>query len=207
MGKERDAALILMRKYFDALTSPSPMQILACFARDNLKGYIYIEARHKAHVQSAIENLPFIYSSSTQLVPLNDMASTLFVKPETTDIKIGGWVRVRKGRYKGDLVKVEEYLPERDLISVLIIPRLDLTPTAAPVAGEDKKDKKRKKFATRPAQKLFNPDEVKRFVYFCPFVPCLPLVLATHSLTLTSPYFKSFICPFSTINQLIHFTN
>lgn len=54
MGSERALALSLMRKYFEKADSAEPLQIASVVTHDHLKGYIYIEATKKAHVQHVI---------------------------------------------------------------------------------------------------------------------------------------------------------
>jgi transcription elongation factor SPT5 len=50
-GKERDIIFSLMKRFFDRQYSDSPLEIYSVFARESLKGYIYVEARRQAHVQ------------------------------------------------------------------------------------------------------------------------------------------------------------
>lgn len=40
-----------MKRYFDRQYSDQPLETFSAFARESLKGYIYIEARRLAHVQ------------------------------------------------------------------------------------------------------------------------------------------------------------
>ena len=41
----------MMKRYFDRLYSDVPLDTFSAFARESLKGYVYIEARRLAHVQ------------------------------------------------------------------------------------------------------------------------------------------------------------
>jgi transcription elongation factor SPT5 len=50
-GKERDVIFSLMKRFFDRQYSDSPLEIFSVFARESLKGYIYVESRRQAHVQ------------------------------------------------------------------------------------------------------------------------------------------------------------
>lgn len=90
------------------------------------------------------------------------MADLLKIKKKEQEIVPGGWVRIKRGKYAGDLAQVIDVTETGDAIRVKMIPRLDLN-----VKDLDAAEKKRKKgsampIAFRPAQKFFNPDEVRR---------------------------------------------
>lgn len=174
----------LLRKSMDFAESKQPLQILSVFCRDSLKGYIYIEARHKSYVQQAIDRMLGVYVSKIALVPIKDMVSTLHVTPEVLDLKFGGWVRIRKGKYKGDLGQVLEMYDSGDMVEIKLVPRLDIATlngynkktveedvdmdeaaggdTVA--AAADAKKRKKPKPRVRPAPKLFNVADFERHV-------------------------------------------
>jgi transcription elongation factor SPT5 len=97
-----------MRKFYE-LEFQTRLEILSVFTRENLPGYIYVEARKMAHVQKAVENIIGIYGNSIKVVPIDDMIACLKIKSKEKDLKEGGWVRVKKGKYGGDLAKVSIY--------------------------------------------------------------------------------------------------
>ncbi|KAI9021556.1 hypothetical protein CLU79DRAFT_719569 [Phycomyces nitens] len=126
-GKERDVVFGLMKRYFDRLNGDDPLDTFSAFARESLKGYIYIEARRQAHVQQKGSRATF-----------------------------GGWVRVKRGRYAGDLAQVLEVADSQDSARVKLVPRLDLE------SDDDDPNNKRKRglVGSRPPQKLFNPERL-----------------------------------------------
>ncbi|KAJ3361315.1 transcription elongation factor spt5 [Kappamyces sp. JEL0680] len=49
-GAEKTIVFNLCRKFLNLENSKKPLEIMSCFYRDSLKGYIYIEADRQAHV-------------------------------------------------------------------------------------------------------------------------------------------------------------
>ncbi|KAJ3330941.1 transcription elongation factor spt5 [Blyttiomyces sp. JEL0837] len=129
------------------------LQILSAFTRESLPGYLYIEAKKMAHVVSAVENIAGIYAQSVKVVPIDDMVACLRIKSREKDIKEGAWVRVKKGKYAGDLAKILDIIDGGAAVRVKLLPRIDYS------KDEKKKDavgEKRKAFSfTIPPQKLF----------------------------------------------------
>lgn len=87
------------------------------------------------------------------------MVDCLRVKPKEAQVTLQQWVRIKRGKYGGDLAQVVDVSESGDNATVKIIPRLDYSRDASG---------KRKKGASeiRQPQKLFNPNDVnKREVY------------------------------------------
>ncbi|KAI9146245.1 hypothetical protein BKA69DRAFT_1043725 [Paraphysoderma sedebokerense] len=162
-GKERELVFQLMRKYFDKAASGSPLNVLSVFCRDDLKGYVYVEATQPAHVNQALDKMLGVYLTKMTLVPINEMTQTLTIqkKDETASLIEGNWVRVKRGKYSGDLAQIIEIADTGDTIKIKLVPRLDYT--VAETAMLDSADKKRRKSASaRPPQKLFNIRELPK---------------------------------------------
>ncbi|KAF8524357.1 transcription elongation factor Spt5 [Hysterangium stoloniferum] len=170
-GKERDICFSLMRKSIDLEFSARPLKILSAFQRDNLPGMIYIEARSQAQVQQALVGLVNVFPSrGMMLVPIEEMAPLLQYKRKVNLITEGAWVRIKRGKYQGDLAQVVDITDNGEEVGLKFIPRIDLNPKddvgagGAGVIGAD--GKKRKKMgsglsvSTRPPQRFFNIEEV-----------------------------------------------
>lgn len=153
-GKEKDVIFGLMKRHFDRQGSANSLDTLSAFARETLKGYIYVEARRQAHVQEALNNIPNVYMSTLMLVPIKDMVDSISVQKKEVEIPLGGWVRVKRGTYAGDLAQVMQISDSQDQARVKIVPRLDLE-----TSNDDDINKKRKK-GSRPPPKLFNPERL-----------------------------------------------
>ncbi|CAO3641938.1 unnamed protein product [Mucor fragilis] len=154
-GKEKDVIFGLMKRYFDRQNGPHPLDTFSAFARETLKGYIYVEARRQAHVQETLANIPNVYMSTLMLVPIKDMVDSISVQKKEVEIPLGGWVRVKRGTYAGDLAQVMEVSDSQDSARVKVVPRLDLESSSNDeVAGG-----KRKK-GVRAPPKLFNPERL-----------------------------------------------
>ncbi|TCD60658.1 transcription elongation factor spt5 [Steccherinum ochraceum] len=165
-GKERDLVFSLMRKAIDLEFSARPLQILSAFQRDTLPGMIYVEARSAKQVSDACQGLVGIYPSrGIILVPIEEMASLLQIKKQDLTVTPNSWVRIRRGKYQGDLAQVMDVTENGEEVGLKFIPRIDLNPR-----DENSVDgKKRKKigaglssFSMRPPQRFFNYEEVAK---------------------------------------------
>ncbi|PCH36846.1 hypothetical protein WOLCODRAFT_127725 [Wolfiporia cocos MD-104 SS10] len=165
-GKERDLVFSLMRKAIDLEFSNRPLQILSAFQRDSLPGMIYVEARSAKQVSDACHGLVGIYPSrGIILVPIEEMASLLQIKKQDLTVTPGSWVRIRRGKYQGDLAQVMDITENGEEVGLKFIPRIDLNPKDD--GALDALGKKRKKgavglasFSMRPPQRFFNYEEV-----------------------------------------------
>ncbi|KZT26128.1 transcription elongation factor Spt5 [Neolentinus lepideus HHB14362 ss-1] len=166
-GKERDIVFSLMRKAIDLEYTNKPLSILSAFQRDSLPGMIYVEARSSKQVSEAINGLVGIFPSrGINLVPIEEMASLLQIKKQDLTVTPGSWVRIRRGKYQGDLAQVMDITENGEEVGLKFIPRIDLNPKDDTTAD----GKKRKKMGfgnmssttMRPPQRFFNYEEVAK---------------------------------------------
>lgn len=146
-----------MKRCFDREHGARPLDTFSAFARETLKGYIYIEARRQAHVQETLANIPNVYMGSLMLVPIKDMVDSISVQKKQVEIPLGGWVRLKRGIYAGDLGQVLEVSDSQDSARVKIVPRLEMESNndeLQPSGGA-----KRKK-GVRAPPKLFNAERL-----------------------------------------------
>lgn len=161
-GRERDIVFSLMRKAIDLEYTAQPLSILSAFQRDSLPGMVYVEARSAQQVNQACKGLVGVYPSrGIVLVPIEEMASLLQIKKQDLTVTPGSWVRIKRGKYQGDLAQVMDITENGEDVGLKFIPRIDLNPRDdANVDG-----RKRKKAGTglatmRPPQRFFNYEEV-----------------------------------------------
>jgi transcription elongation factor SPT5 len=153
-----------MRKAIDTEFSARPLQAFSAFQRDSLPGMIYVEARSAKQVNEACQGLVGIYPSrGIALVPIEEMASLLQIKKQEVTVTPGSWVRIKRGKYQGDLAQVLDVTENGEDVGLKFIPRIDLNPKDEPTVD----GKKRKKQSTagannalRPPQRFFNYEEV-----------------------------------------------
>lgn len=159
-----------MRKALQTSYTSNPTRIISAFFRDSIPGKIYVEARKSDDVIAACTGLVGAYarqSSSLYLVPIGEMADLLKIQKVQHEIQIGGWVRIKRGKYAGDLAQVLDITENGEEVGLKFIPRIDLNPKDADTYT-DNTGKKRKKGAGagaaavnfRPPQRFFNADEV-----------------------------------------------
>jgi ribosomal protein L24 len=126
---------------------------------------IYVEARSAKQVQQAVQGLVGVYiSRGIQLVPIEEMASLLTIKKQEQTVQEGTWVRIKRGKYAGDLAQVMDVTENGEDVGLRFVPRIDLTPRDENAMDVTKKRKKAIVVpgSARPPQKLFNFEEVTK---------------------------------------------
>ncbi|KAH7883023.1 hypothetical protein F5I97DRAFT_1960163 [Phlebopus sp. FC_14] len=161
-GRERDVVFSLMRKAIDLEYTAHPLSILSAFQRDSLPGMIYVEARSAQQVNQACKGLVGVYPSrGINLVPIEEMASLLQIKKQDLTVTPGSWVRIRRGKYQGDLAQVMDITENGEDVGLKFIPRIDLNPRDdATVDGRKRKKPTTGVSTMRPPQRFFNYEEV-----------------------------------------------
>lgn len=168
-GSERNIINTIFMKLIGAREREEDVDVFSAFQRDSLPGMIFIEAFRAQHVQVALQGIANIYLNQNtaqrqgtgpnpiQLVENRDMVALLTMKKKTTDVKVGMWVRIKRGKYTGDLAKVKEIMGDGLSVAVDLVPRIDYNP--------DRTTSKKKKTGAaavlnRPPQRLFAPEDV-----------------------------------------------
>jgi transcription elongation factor SPT5 len=181
-GKERDVVAAINSRAQQRSAGRSPLAITAAFERGGtMAGYVYVEAMNKADVLEDLEGLLYVYPKTNMiLVPIKEMPDLLKVT-KSKDIEPGSYVRIKRGKYQGDLAQVDSVLQTGLEVGLRIVPRLDYgqnedvnapmsTPSAlaSKIPGADPQKRKRaanaraKALATRPPQRLFSEVEAKK---------------------------------------------
>lgn len=173
-GKEREIIAKIMKKFMESQHSRQPMKICSAFERGNgpMAGYIFVEARRKVDVDEALNNIADVYPrSKTNLVPVKEMPDLLRVT-KAKELEIGGYVRIKRGLYQGDLGMIQDVESNGLEVTVRLVPRLtygmDEDDQARPGNAADNKRKRFGAFgnfnnyANRPPQRLFNENEAKK---------------------------------------------
>lgn len=170
-GREKHLVATLMRRALTQEASAKPLRIFSAFCRDSLEGQIFVEARRADDVTDAFNGLAGAYVTNTKpfLVPILEMADLLKLQKKQSEVPIGGWVRIKRGKYAGDLGQVLDVTENGEMVGVKLVPRLDLNASEAETYT-DRAGRKRKKpvnaaltaLGFRPPQRLFNAEEVQR---------------------------------------------
>lgn len=153
-----------MRKALDQEFSARPLKILSAFQRDSLPGMIYIEAQSSQQVDQAVQGLVGVFPSrGITLVPIEEMASLLQIKKKDTVVTPGSWVRMKRGKYGGDLAQVIDIAENGEEVGLKFVPRIDLNPKDEIMTADGKKRKLKGPSSAqvaRPPQNFFNYEEV-----------------------------------------------
>ena len=137
----------------------NPIDVSSVFFRDSLPGLIFLEARQSSSVAQAIHGVVGVFPSrGIKLIPVEEMAPLLQLQKKQQDFKVGMWVRMKRGKYAGDLAQVTglEDIANGE-VGLRFLPRIDLTPR------EKRKDRTASgKGAFRPPAQPFNHEEVRK---------------------------------------------
>lgn len=163
-GKEKELVRLILKKKLSLQHSKTPLEIFSAFQRDNFSGYVYVEARRQPAVLQAIKGFANIYIQNMILVPIKEYSDLLRVnKSKEQELTPGTYVRIKRGKYQGDLAVVENLLENGLEARLKIVPRLDYGKSAALFAASNT-DSKRKRPAyntskNRPPPRLFSEND------------------------------------------------
>ena len=175
-GKEREAVFSIMKRVEERMFTKNPMPIISAFERGGtMIGYVYVEARKQADVMSGLEGISNVYPRvKVVLVPIKEMPDLLRVI-KSQQLQPGGYVRLKRGKYMGDLAQIDDVETNGLEVSLRIVPRLEYglnEDLAAPmidngVKGDAQKRKRQGGLglvnpASRPPQRLFSEAEAKK---------------------------------------------
>ena len=146
MGFEEEAV-------FSLLERATQHQIRSAFTRGSIRGAVYVEGNLDADMITLLNLTPGIIRNRTgvvrQLIDPSDWVKLLTMQDPISVVKANQWIRVRTGRYKGDLgfvTRVQAWGAE-----VLVVPRLKTPTPQADISL------KRKRTTIKPEQRLFDP--------------------------------------------------
>jgi ribosomal protein L24 len=145
VGLEEEAVFFLLQR------ATGEHKIRSAFTRVSLGGSIYVEGILDTNTLSLLNLTPGIIRKRSsgvvrEAIDPPDWVKLLTMHDPMTVVKVGQWVRVRRGAYKGDLGFVMNV--EARGARVLVVPRLKTPEAAASL--------KRKRTALRPEPRLFD---------------------------------------------------
>lgn len=168
-GSERNIVSAIFLRLTMRQMNGAELDVYSAFQRDSLPGMIFVEAFRAQHVQDALQGISNVYLAQNaaqrqgtgpnpiQLVERNDMEALLRMKKKQTDVKVGMWVRIKRGTYANDLAKIKDLLHDGQTVAVDLVPRIDFNTDKITAAGAS-----RGKKGARPPQRLFNKDHVQQ---------------------------------------------
>lgn len=158
-GREKELVRKLYEKKRTLERLSKPLDILTVFQRDAFRGYVYIEAKRPDAIDKALSGMVNIYVRDKLLVPVKEYPDLLKqVKSSDVEIVPGIYIRINRGKYKGDLAIVDN-LSENGLdVRCKLVPRLDYGRND----GIDK-DGKRVKLKVRPLPRLFSEQDARMY--------------------------------------------
>jgi len=155
-GREQEVVVALCNKFIASAAEGKRLAISCAFTTS--KGVIFVESHREAFVRAAVLGIPDLYAGrpgSIKMMDLQDMPSAVTVKAKTARLEKGGWVRMLRGDYKGDLAKVEDVLSGGRVV-VRAVPRINFQRLG--MTAEQRRSLKSR--GARPAQRLYNREDV-----------------------------------------------
>jgi transcription elongation factor SPT5 len=167
-GKEKEIVFNVMKRIEERPPgSRKPIRIISAFERGGtMSGYIYVEARRQADVMEALDEMSNVYTKTKMiLISVKEMPDLLRVT-KSEELVPGSWVRIKRGRYQGDLAQVEEVETNGLDVTVRLVPRLEYGLNEDSNAPNGDVKRKRPGGANsgiaRPPQRLFSEAEAKK---------------------------------------------
>jgi transcription elongation factor SPT5 len=164
-GKEKEVVYSIQKRIEERPAgSRNPIRIISAFERGNImQGWFYCEARRQADVVEGLDAINFYYpSQKLTLVPVKEMPDLLRVQ-KSEELLPGGWIRIKRGKYQGDLAQIEEVETNGLNVTVRLVPRLDYGMNEDTFgAPTDVKRKRGAANTVRPPQRLFSETEAKK---------------------------------------------
>ena len=206
-GKEREVVFSIMKRVEERAFTKNPLPIISAFERGGtMVGYVYIEARKQADIYTALEGISNVYPrTKTIIVPIKERPDLLRVT-KTEQLQPGGYVRLKRGKYAGDLAQIDDVETNGLEVSLRIVPRLDYglnEDVNAPVS-----DAKRKRPGiaagvpgNRPPQRLFSEAEAKK--KHSKYLQSMSTFDKKHWTYLNDTYINGFLIKDFKIQQLI----
>lgn len=158
-GREKDLVRKLYAKKRTLERLKNPLEILTVFQRDAFRGYIYIEAKKPEAIERALAGMVNVYAKQRLLVPVREYPDLLKqVKSSDVEIVPGIYVRITRGKYKGDLALVDN-LSENGLdVRCKLVPRLDYGKNTT-----TDKEGRRIVLKIKPPPRLFSEQDARMF--------------------------------------------
>lgn len=168
-GKEKELVRQIMKKKISLQHSKTPLEIFSCFQRDNFSSYIYIEARKVEAVTQALSGLVGIFGNQGRLlVPIEEYPDLLrATKSSDVEVVPGIYVRIKQGKYKGDLAIVEDLAENGLEVRLKVVPRVDYGKNTVQQEYIDKNNVKKirtiQNSKARPPARLFSEQDASTY--------------------------------------------
>ena len=175
-GKEQEVLINIMSKYMSRELGPpqNRMFITSAFTTPGAKGFIYVEAWAKGHVQPALSRIENVFSYSVSLIPVREMVPAITIESKTVNLRLKQFVRPKRGPYKGDLAQIVDIIDQQTILVIKIIPRIDYLSLRQELEEQMRQEqegdmegasrkRKRRPAGLRPPQKLFDSEEAEQY--------------------------------------------
>ncbi|PGH14683.1 hypothetical protein AJ79_02849 [Helicocarpus griseus UAMH5409] len=166
-GKEREIVFNIQKRIEERPPgSRRPIRIMSAFERGGtMSGYVYVEARKQADVVDALNDMSNVYTKTKMiLISVKEMPDLLRVT-KSEELVPGGWVRIKRGKYQGDLAQLEDVETNGLDVTVRLVPRLDYgmnEDMGAPNGDTKRKRPGANSAIARPPQRPFSEAEAKK---------------------------------------------
>ena len=154
-GREFQLVRSILLKHMDRMKRGGLKSTLKSAFHSSAKGFIYIEAFSEVCAKEAVNGLRGLFITSFTKVSISEMTSVISASVQKKPLKVGQWVRLRRGPLRGDLARVVDLLEGGERAFVMAMPRPDYS-TQNPNTGALSKSN------IRPPQKIFDVVEAQQ---------------------------------------------
>jgi hypothetical protein len=108
IGKEREVLRRILERQKKFISRGSTLLITSALAKENHPGMVYMEAMQQKYAQKALTGIPYVKGGgmSVRMISRDGVSNILTVLPTITTLPKKMLLRVRVGKYKGDLCQV-----------------------------------------------------------------------------------------------------
>jgi transcription elongation factor SPT5 len=156
-GMEIQLVSSLIRKAVDSKNKKGLLRIKSAFFT-GVKGMIYVEAISESFAKEAMSGLTGLYAFACAQIYIQEMTSVLSVKMTKKPLKLGQWVRLKRGPMKGDLARIVKLFDGGEKAFIQAVPRIDYNAISQTSSNIEVSKKIMK---TRPPLRLFDAEEAK----------------------------------------------
>jgi transcription elongation factor SPT5 len=135
-NKEMELVKSVMHKSLVVFEKTKQLKVISAFC-GGAKGYIYIEAISDTLAKELLQGLKGVYTNRIRQVAVAEMTTVLTLKVNKKPLKIGQFVRIKRGLLKGDLVRIMNLTDGDTVAHIQAVPRIDYSETAAVNADDN----------------------------------------------------------------------
>lgn len=152
-GREFQLVRSILLRHIDQMSRGGRQTTLKSAFHSGAKGFIYIEAFSEVCAKEAVTGLRGLYVTSFVKVSIAEMTAVISATVHKKPLRVGQWVRLRRGPLRGDLARIVDLLEGGARAFVMAVPRPDYSNAGKTTSSQG---------TVRPPQKIFDVVEAQQ---------------------------------------------